>query len=60
VDDAGMSKIHNSPLTFKPKALQRFASDRGVIGNITVKSIMIVCVRRKRMNHLLSISCHER
>jgi len=56
-----MSKIHNnSPLTFKPKALQRFASGRGVIGNIMVKSIMKVNMRRKRIHYLLSVCCHQR
>ena len=57
----GLAKIHNNPpLTFKPKALQRFASGRGVIGNITIHTIMREYVRRKRMKHLLSVCCNQR
>mgnify|MGYP006213726399 CR=1 FL=1 len=41
---------NNAPLTFKPKAHQRFASGRGVIGNIAVNSIIRVYVRRRRRN----------
>ena len=55
------AKIHSNPsLTFKPKALQRFASGRGVIESITIKTIMRVHVRRKRRKHMLSVCCHQR
>jgi hypothetical protein len=50
---------NNPPLTFKHKAFQRFASGSGVIGNITINTIMRIYVRRKKMNHLLSVCCHQ-